>query len=174
MTFGRFDPNRRGPSVSGICGVLFLISLAYVVGFLAFRYYVGYTFERDIDAWMHRAQVAADAEDIREYMQHYKAGLESRHLTTGYWAVYFTRPDNSYELHYRSVVRVLERLEYVVKMEKKSVEYQTALDDIRGTLRELPDLVSGYLWVSFWFLQILCWAGGGFAMLAFAGWASKL
>lgn len=108
-----------------------------------------YQLERDMDAVINRAQVAADAEDMHGYTLQLQANMERLGVTSGYTAVIFKRPDNNMALHYQAVKRINERLQQVVRLPKNDVAYQTALDDLRGVLRELPNPAGSVLWVRF-------------------------
>ncbi len=114
---------------------------------------------KDTDSVVNRAQVAAEADDMLAYLQQLKTNLEDHHMTSGHTAVVFKGPDNDLALNYLAVNRLIERLQGIRRLDKSSTAYQTALDDIRGTLRELPNPTSGYIWVHiwFWFLIILIW-----------------
>lgn len=130
----------------------FFSSLIYTVLVGLFLIIQGYGLVRDIDALVDRAQVAADREDMVEYVTQLKDNLESRGMDRGHFALIFTTPANDLALHFRTVNRVLERLESISDIPKNETAYQVALDDIRGTIRELPNPAMGYLWVQYWFL----------------------
>ena len=114
----------------------------------------GYNYTRDIDALIDRAQVSADREDMIEYMTQLKKNMENIGMTHGYTALVFKTPANNMALHYKTVNRILERLESIKNIPKNETAYQVALDDIRGTIRELPNPTLGWLWVQYWFLFI--------------------
>ena len=130
--------------------VLVLWVACWVVTSIALEYQVS----RDLNAVHDRAQVAANAEDMLEYLKELRGNMEARGYTTGYWALIFKRPDRSFELHFKAVNRLIERLEQVKDLPQTETTYQVALDDIRGTVRELP--YPNWLWVSFhiWMLWV--------------------
>jgi hypothetical protein len=115
---------------------------------------LGYPLVRDIDALLDRAQVAADREDMQAYLIALKHNLEARGMTSGHFALIFTTPANDLGLHYRTLMRIIERLDRIRELLKHETAYQVALDDIRGTIRELPNPAQDYLWTQHWFLYL--------------------
>jgi hypothetical protein len=115
----------------------------------------GYELNRDIEAVAHRAQVSADAEDMLQYMQTLKSNLERHGMTEGYTALIFKQPSNDLSLLYESVNKIIERLEQIKDIPKSETTYQVALDDLRGTIRELEAPSYGFVWVHNWVLFVL-------------------
>jgi hypothetical protein len=64
----------------------------------------------------------------------------------------FKTPANDLTKLNDSIARIISRLEAVKDISRTETTYQVALDDIRGTIRELEDPSMGYLWVQYWFL----------------------
>ena len=110
---------------------------------------------RDISAVKTRAQVAADREDMILYLNNLKANMEDRGMTHGHAALVFKTPKNDLALTYESFNRILERLNSLEGVEKNSATYQVALDDIRGTLREIPLSAEEYSWARFGWIFVL-------------------
>ena len=54
-----------------------------------------------------------------------------------------------------SVTQIITRLEAIKNIPRTDTTYQVALDDIRGTIRELEAPSLGYLWVQYWFLYLV-------------------
>ena len=92
---------------------LFLVSLTIVLIIIVFLVIQGYQLKRDVDAVINRAQVAADAEDMIEYVNKLRENMENHRMTQGHTKVIFKMPDNDMALHYRAVVRIKERLEQI-------------------------------------------------------------
>ncbi|MBI3983753.1 hypothetical protein HY346_00450 [Candidatus Microgenomates bacterium] len=133
--------------------VLTAIAAAVTVLFIGILAPFWYGVWKDTDSLIDRAQVAAEAEDMLGYLRELKGNLEEHDMTEGYTAVIFKGPSKDLALNYLAVVRLIERLEGIVPLDKADTAYQVALDDIRGTLRELPNPASGYVWVrSFWWM----------------------
>jgi hypothetical protein len=130
-------------------------SVVVTVAVVALLMALGYPLVRDIDALLDRAQVAADREDMQAYLLELKHNLEARGLTTGHFALIFKTPANDFGLHYRTLMRIIERLDSIRELPKHETAYQVALDDIRGTLRELPNPALDYLWTQYWYLYLL-------------------
>ncbi|MBI2046810.1 hypothetical protein HYT26_01445 [Candidatus Pacearchaeota archaeon] len=116
---------------------------------------MGYTINRDTTSWLIRAQVASNPTDMLEYLKNCENGMKNLNLTEGYASLIFKKPETDMRLIMKSLSSSIERAKNVQKMKPSSTEYQVALDDLRGTLREL-DLYSPQRWnTKVWFLNIL-------------------
>lgn len=133
-----------------------IVSVVVSLFALIFLVMTGYGLVRDVDALIDRAQVAADREDMAEYLTQLRQNLERRGMIHGHFVLIFKTPANNLALHYKALNRVLERLESIKGIPKNETAYQVALSDIRGTIRELPNPALGYLWTQYWFLYLLC------------------
>jgi len=146
---------RKRARLSVIVAILYTLVVGTYLGIRNYR------LNRDIDAVAHRAQVAADAEDMLRYMRQLEANMEQYGMTSGHTAVVFKRPDNNLSLLYKSVGNIVDRLEEVVELPKSSTAYQVALDDLRGTIRELESPLDGFLythnWPLYWLFGIWLW-----------------
>jgi len=121
---------------------------------------------RDIDAMVYRAQVSADAGKMADRLDETLANMEKYGVTHGYAALIFTSPENDVALDYEALKDLSLRARSISQLANTSVEYQTALDDMRGTLREISvdalyfGLIHGAgLWVdlAIWILVlVLC------------------
>lgn len=139
------------------------VALAVVVSLTSLIIYIAisFIFVRDVDALIDRAQVAADREDMIEYLTTLKENMEKYDMTKGHFALIFKTPANDLALHYKTVNRLLERLDSIKNIPKSETAYQVALDDIRGTIRELPNPAGGYTLALYWWLiavMFLIWA----------------
>ena len=131
-------------SIFSIGNVLLLIAiLIYPAYFIAWEY----PQRRDVWGILDRAQISAESEEMYDLVDYAITTLENRKglisgrpQTEGYCAFYFQQPDNSLEMQYTAIKNIRTRLERTNSFDKNSVEYQTAIDDIRGTIRELPYL----------------------------------
>jgi len=115
----------------------------------------GYGAVRDIDAVIDRAQVAADREDMLGYLQTLKTNMEKWGMTQGHFVLIFKTPANDSALHYKAVNRIIERLDSIKSLPKNETAYQVALNDLRGTVRELHNPALSWLWANYWFLYAL-------------------
>ena len=141
--------------MKGAGGALFVLGILMVVAFLigggsciAKRMDVG----RDIGAPLNRAQVASNPNDMDKFLAYVQEGLEDHGFTDGHWKPYNPNDDNDFAVVYQSVLSLRERLTDVKKFDRSSTEYQVAMDDLRGTIRELnigqQEAVSwSYWWV---------------------------
>lgn len=134
---------------------LFAVSVLVAVGITLFLVVAGYGVVKDTDALIDRAQVAADREDMVEYLTELKNNMEKRGMTHGHFALVFTTPANDLALHFKTINRILERLHSIKEIAKNDTAYQVALDDIRGTIRELRNPALGYLFAKYWILYLL-------------------
>jgi len=124
----------------------------FAIGTTVYLVYGNYVYSRDIDAWIDRAQVAGDMGDIREYLGQLKENMEEKGMTQGHFALIFTTPANDLSLHYKSVCRLIERIDDLEtrKLSKSDTAYQVAMDDIRGVIRELENPGTAYFWSRWW------------------------
>lgn len=132
-----------------------------------------YHYDVKVDSLIERAQVSADREDMQEQLVTLKKNMEDLGWTSGHFAVLWKTPENDLALHYKAVTRLIERLEGISHLSKSDVAYQTALDDIRGTIRELENPGRAMLKVKYWWvviLLLLAWMG---YYLKFVGFRSK-
>lgn len=132
-----------------------IVSLAVSVLTAAILIVAGYALVRDVDALIDRAQVAADREDMIEYLTKLKQNMERHGMTQGHFVLIFKTPANDLALHFKTISRILDRLHSIKDIPKNETAYQVALDDIRGTIRELENPAMGYLWTKYWFLYVL-------------------
>ena len=134
--------------VAGIFLCLIALGLSIALGF---RYmFIGWGIENDVNAPLNRAQVAAEAEDMLKWMMQVEKGMQKRGMTEGYATILKHTPDYDYAAIYKSVQNIITRLGRTVEMDKSSVEYQTAVDDIRGACRELDLHVYSYRLKHYW------------------------
>ncbi len=136
----------------------YVISVMISLGCLIFLFVTGYHACRDINAVIDRAQVAADREDMLEYLKTLKTNMEKWGMTKGHFALVFTTPANDLALHYKAVNRIIERLDSIKAIPKNETAYQVALSDLRGTVRELHNPALNWLWANYWYLYLLAFA----------------
>ena len=122
-----------------------------------------YEINRDIEGWKSRAQVSSEPNDMHEWMTNSKEGMERWNMTQGYAALIFKTPENDMSLIYRTVSQHVDQAEVLTTMDNSSPEYQTGLDNLRGSIRELNLLAFEYWSVhtglSWWILCIVAWFG---------------
>ena len=112
-------------------------------------YFIAWEYPQRRDVWgiLDRAQISAESEEMYRLVDYAITTLENRKgliskkpQTEGYCAFYFQQPDNSLGMQYTALKNIRTRLERTNGFDKNSMEYQAAVDDIRGTIRELPYL----------------------------------
>jgi hypothetical protein len=148
---------KRRVRIKTVVIVLTLLWIGDAVTAVYYNWSVG----RDTSAWLNRAQVASNPSDMQEYLTYCRNGMEKWRVTRGYGELIFKTPENDMVLIMKALDRSIERCEYVKEFDRTSVEYQVALDDLRGQLREL-DLYTP----NSWFVQ----HGLLMAIFAWLGW----
>lgn len=123
----------------------------------------GYQISRDIDGWKTRAQVSSEPNDMLQYMTNVKSGMESYRMTSGSAALIFKTPENDMALIYHTVIQHVDQAQVLTTMNRSSPEYQTGLDNLRGSIREL-NLHAFEFWsvragLAWWIFCILAWLG---------------
>jgi hypothetical protein len=149
-----------------VLDVVFVIILVVVTGSCMMK---ENTVERDTGSWLDRAQVAANATDMHDYLQKTREGLEKYNMTHGNAALIFKRPDNDMALIYDAVKQLESRVAKQADLLQadpqyvNTTTYQVALDDMRGTARELNLQQLGYYWRHDGFPQmffaVISWIG---------------
>jgi peptidoglycan hydrolase-like protein with peptidoglycan-binding domain len=125
-------------------GWLALILLVIAAVFAAAR--LRYALDRDLDAVMDRAQVAADAADMLRLMATLREHLNAYDATTGYGAYVLKSPRNNLALQYRTVEGIITRLEQLNGVAKNDAKYDAALTDLRGLLQQMPRSAGMIFW----------------------------
>ncbi|MCU0652899.1 MAG: hypothetical protein MUD10_01445 [Candidatus Pacebacteria bacterium] len=100
----------------------------------------------DTIAWQYRAQVAANPEDMEQYLRNCEHGMQKWGITHGYDAIFFKRPDNDMSLIMQSLNSSIIRAGELQRLNRTSVEYSSQLDDLRGIIREL-NIHAGSWWI---------------------------
>lgn len=101
--------------------------------------------DQDINGWKGRAQVSSEPHDMLHYMSNVKAGMEKWGITSGNAALFFPTPETDLALIFRSVQQHIDQAEILTAMDRSTPQYQTGLDNLRGSIREL-DLHAFQAW----------------------------
>lgn len=132
----------------------------------------GWVISRDVDVVMDRAGVAADAGDMLDYMTKLRDNMDERGMTRGHTAFVFKTDLNDVGKQYEAINKIVGRLEKIKNLGTDSTTYQVALDDIRGTIRELPRMAGGWFYVKTWWIlalvTLVIWLFTGIAWLCSA------
>jgi len=131
-------------SIIAICALVFLVST------LGWEF-TKYVMVRDINANLNRAQVASNAEDMYRFLSKLKTNMEFYGMTEGYSILIFQTPNNDMGEIYLAVVRSQERIGELLTLDTSTetgkLTYDTRLDDVRGTLRELEIPALSFWWI---------------------------
>ena len=130
---------KKGLLVLSILFTLFWIANAAGLGL------AGWQINQDIDGWKTRAQVSSEPNDMLIYMTNVRSGMESWGMTTGNAALIFKTPATDMELIFKTVTNHVDQAQVLTTMDHSTPEYQTGLDNLRGSVREL-DLHSFKYW----------------------------
>jgi hypothetical protein len=120
--------------------ILLLVALVITVALFITHYHIS----RDIEGWKERAQVSSEPNDMHEYMTNVKEGMEEWNMTEGNADILFPNPDNDMSLIYRAVQQHVDQAQILTDMNRSTPEYQTGLDNLRGSIRELNLEVHDY------------------------------
>ncbi|MBI4181375.1 MAG: hypothetical protein HY520_00205 [Candidatus Aenigmarchaeota archaeon] len=149
------------------------IILALLVFAGSFGYWVAsrVALVRDIDAVTARAQLAADRDDMLAYLTQLEENLVRHGVTHGHWAALPWRRtmENDAALHLQSVQRMRGRLIAIEHVPPTDAAYQVALDDLRGTLRELPRIATPWHVTHAWVYLVLAAIGAIVVVLTLLG-----
>jgi hypothetical protein len=130
-----------------------------VIGLLAVLAYGGlqsYHLNRDLDSVHDRAQIAANPQDMLVYLRTMRDNMMKYGATSGHTALLLKTPANDLALHYQALNSMIGRLEQIQGLPVDSAAYQTALDDLRGVLREMPRIAGGVFWVHYgWWMGLV-------------------
>ena len=130
-------------NVQGIIIGVFLIAVLLVI---PFKFLVwDYPIDRDVWSRLDRAQIMAESEDMSQMVNEAIIGLEARNQISGHCALYFKTPSNDLGMQYEALNNMRERLGRTNTFDKNSVQYQSAIDDLRGTIREL-NYIDCWIW----------------------------
>lgn len=125
--------------------VLTIVSVLVVLACIVIGIVVDYQINRDINGWKSRAQVSSEPNDMLEYMTNVQSGMAGWEMTTGYAALIFKTPENDMGLIFKTVQRHVDQARVLTAMDRATPEYQTGLDNLRGSIREI-DLHANYYW----------------------------
>ena len=140
--------------------VAILVTIGWIGG-VAVAVYDSWQVEKDTISWLQRAQVASNPFDMQDYLLKCKAGMEKWEITSGHAVFVFETPENDMTLIMEALQQNIDRCDDIKDFSKTSIEYQTALNDVRGAIREL-DLHTPDSW---WYIHAL-WL----AVWAWLGW----
>ena len=140
---------------SKIKKVFSLINIFIIIGILIYPvYYISWTYPLERDVWgvLDRAQISAESEEMYNLVNEAITNLENKKSlfsgipqSEGYCALIFKKPSNNLKMQYTALSNIRIRLERTNTFDKNSVEYQSAIDDIRGTIREI-DYLDCWVW----------------------------
>lgn len=135
--------------------VIALVIMFVGIGWTVSNGWTTYEIGRDTTAYLNRAQVSSNPDDMHGYLVQCRDGMEEWELTDGYAALIFKTPENDMILVMQALDRSIERCEDIQTMDEMSPEYQTALDDVRGQIRELDIQASARYWTINWIVLLL-------------------
>lgn len=127
-----------------------IANILLIIGILIYpTYYIGWKYPMQRDVWdiLDRAQLSAESDDMYNLVNIAIKNIENKRSlfsgmpqTKGHCALIFKKPQNSLDAQYIILKNIKIRLERTNSFDKTKQEYQGAIDDIRGTIRELKYL----------------------------------
>ena len=144
--------------------IAILVTIGWIGG-AAVAVYDNWQVGKDTNAWLERAQVASNPFDMQDYLLKCKAGMEKWEVTSGHAVFIFETPENDMSLIMEALQSNIDRCDKIKNFSATSIEYQTALDDVRGAIREL-DLHTPPSW---WYIHAF-WL----ALWAWLGWIAMI
>jgi len=148
---------------------LFFISCVVVVICLISLTIGEYSVKKDIDGWLNRAQVAADATQMHTDLERVKNAMEENGMTSGYATYIWKTPDYNMAEIYKSVTALVKRADIISDLDESTTTYQVALDDLRGAIRELDLYAWEYKWRHSGYLIIIILLVVGSGCAVFVG-----
>ncbi len=144
-----------------------IIGVSVMVTVIGWVLHIDKSFEvgRDIGAPLNRAEVAANPGDMDRLLAEVQTGMEKHGYTEGHWQPYNQNEDNDFAEAYNSIQSMRTRLADVTQWNPESVEYQTAMNDLRGTIKALNIGQQIAVQWEFWWVYIasavlalsICW-----------------
>ena len=115
------------------------VTVLFVLGWVAsgaLAVYLQWQVDQDTTANLDRAVQSSNATDMKHYIQDAQAGMDKWGYDEGHYALIFKTPQNNATLDYQASERMVDRLDRIEHKSSDSTEYQVAIDDIRGTIRD--------------------------------------
>lgn len=129
------------------------LALSIVAGVQLYHVY------QDIDAQMYRAQVSVEADKMASRLEDLRVNMEKHGMTSGYVFPLWGSPASDIGLDYEAVIDAHSRALLLAEQDRASVQYQSGMDDLRGTIREIKlDGVTFAAWRNpFLYIAVLLW-----------------
>lgn len=142
--------------------VFLFVCIINIVG-LTFIVYKGFQLNNNINRVKKSAIAAPNPDVMQRLCQKLKKNLEKHGMTDGHAALFHKSTTNDVGLYYRSIRSLIKRLNAVKKYHAGSTRYNTALLDIRLSLRKMPSITGSWIWSRWaWWILLIClatWVG---------------
>ena len=128
--------------VIGCLGLTIFVLLT-VAGFVTSgiqEYYVSAEIDRQLD----RAVVSSTAPKMAENLDIVLRNMEARGMTSGHAAIIWKTPLTDTGLDYEAIKDIRNRADKISPLSETSVEYQTAMKDMRDTIQTID--VDAWYW----------------------------
>lgn len=122
-----------------------------------------------IDAQLNRAQVSSSLDTMAANLEKVRSEMEKRGITHGHAALIFKSPENDIGLDHQAIVSLRDRAASFTDVDTTSTEYNVALNDIRGTAREIE--IEAWYWYMirsflFW-ITVIFWIAGCWGLIVY-------
>lgn len=109
---------------------------------------------REFDQYVQRAQVAATPKHMEYFLTVANEHMEAAGMTHGYTSLLVKSANTDMQIIRQNLQRIIARTRVIQGLEPNSVAYNTAMADLRGTVREFDPKAWGW-WLfsaggSFW------------------------
>ena len=134
--------------------VFVLAVVASIVLPIIFYATMKYPRDADTEAYMERACLAGDLDEMQSYLVQAKDGMDKWGLNQGHGAVFFEKADNDFQLQYQVIENLIYRIEISKDIPKNTEGYQWAMMELREEIDALPSVAEGWAWAhyGFWLL----------------------
>lgn len=111
---------------------LLIVSVVALLIYIATGVIGNYKYDSEIQSYWNLADKASTIIKKIEGIDKYVMALEKSNLQGKYNAIFLTTPDNSFDENFQALKSLQQRLHDIEKMDVKSFEYQTAMQQLTG------------------------------------------
>ena len=122
----------------------------------------GYKYNNEIESYWRLADKSSTISKKIEGIDKYIAALENPILQGKHNAIFLTTPDNSFDANFEALKSLQQRLHDIEKMDVKSFEYQTAMQQLTGQeMGEANDMINTFksIWWKEHHIMLWNWIG---------------
>jgi hypothetical protein len=110
--------------------ILLITGIIIICGCIVNNISGRYSYERNFNSFWNLADKSSTLEAKREYIGKFITALSKGNFEGKYNAVFLTTPDNSFDMNFKALNTLYQRLDEIKTMNPSSFEYQTAIQQI--------------------------------------------